>query len=72
MDINTVGPAVGMLVMVMGLIVIANLLDFGLRTMAREKAERAEARRVAKWGLPAPKSPPPPKQEGVWHFNDEP
>jgi hypothetical protein len=71
MDTSGVGSAVGLLVLVMALVAFANLIDFGFRTMAQEKAQRAEAKRFAQWGLPAPKPAEPPRDERVWHFNDE-
>jgi len=54
---------------IMAVIGLANLLDYQMRTMAEKKAQRAEAARVRRWGLPAPIRPEPPRNdEHLWHF----
>jgi hypothetical protein len=69
MDIAGLNAALIVVVGVMTIVGLANLLDYGLRTMAEDKATRAEEARFRKWGLPAPKSPEEPKSdEGLWHF----
>lgn len=69
MDLNALPGAIGMFVGILALVGLANLLDFGLRNLAEEKAQRAEAIRLRKWGLPAPMRPEEPKNdEHLWHF----
>ncbi|HVT12264.1 MAG TPA: hypothetical protein VHE55_08350 [Fimbriimonadaceae bacterium] len=66
---NTIDTAVLFLAGIFVIIGFANLIDFGLRTMAENKAERAELCRFRRWGLPAPKPPAaPPDDEHLWHF----
>lgn len=69
MDLNGLNAMCWMIIGVMAIIGFANLIDYGLRTMAENKANRAEMLRVRKWGLPAPKGPEDPKRdEHLWHF----
>lgn len=69
MDLNGLTPAVLLVFGILSVIGLANVLDCGLRTMAENKAERAESCRFRRWGLPAPQVPEPPRNdEHLWHF----
>lgn len=69
MDITGAGVAFWLVLGVMVSIGVANLIDYRLRTMAEDKARRAEMVRFRKWGLPAPKrQEEPPRDEHLWHF----
>lgn len=69
MDLNGLTAAFGMMFGILGLIAIANFVDFSFRTMAETKAARAEYRRFLRWGLPAPAQPEEPKRdEHLWHL----
>lgn len=69
MDLNSATTAFTLIFGVLALIGAANLLDFSFRTMAEDKAARAEAARVAKWGLKSPRREPRPEpDEHLWHF----
>jgi len=69
MNLTGLDSACLMAIGVMGIIGMANLVDFRLRTMAEEKARRAEMARVRKWGIALPKRPDPPRtDEHLWHF----
>jgi len=58
-----------MVVGIMAAIGLANLVDYQVRTIAEQKARRAESARVRRWGLPAPNRPEPPRNdEHLWHF----
>lgn len=68
MDLSTTVKMIGLLIGVGFLVGLANLIDFGFRTMAENKAKRAEAARFAKWGLPASPTPAEPHDDHLWHF----
>ena len=69
MDVNGFTAAFAMVFGIMGLIAVANLVDFGFRTMAENKATRAEHSRFQRWGLPAPTRPEEPQRdEHLWHL----
>lgn len=69
MDLTGLTPAVLLVFGILSVIGLANMLDFGLQTMAENKAERAECCRFRRWGLPAPKVPEAPRDdEHLWHF----
>ncbi|MFI5385179.1 MAG: hypothetical protein ACHQ50_03570 [Fimbriimonadales bacterium] len=69
MDLNGLNAACWMVFGILATIGLANLADYGLRTMAENKARRAEMIRFRKWGLPAPKRPEEPRcDEHLWHF----
>jgi hypothetical protein len=69
MDLNGFNAASWMVLGVLSVVGLANLVDFGLRTMAEKKAQRAELARFRQWGLPAPKFPDEPaRDEHLWHF----
>jgi hypothetical protein len=68
MDSNSLNSGVYLVVGIMCLVGIANLVDFGFRTMAQNKANRAEWSRYLRWGLPAPARPDEPTDERLWHL----
>ncbi len=69
MDPNGANAAALMVFGVMTTIGLANLVDYRMRTMAEEKARKAESARLRKWGLPAASRPEAPRaDEHMWHF----
>lgn len=68
MDLCTTVRMIGLLFGVGFVVGLANLIDFGFRTMAENKAKRAEAARCAKWGLPARPPTPETIDDHLWHF----
>jgi hypothetical protein len=69
MELNGLSSGCYFVFGIFALVGLANLMDLGFRRMAESKAQRAEAARYSKWGLPSTRQPEEiPKDDHLWHF----